>query len=129
MVRVYKRLRECWKKAIVLFSIGLVISLFIRQNLNPANTIFFSDILFVIAMVFIISALWELVSNLGLFNGMVFGARCFYRIFRKRIGPSAEVKEEYINFVNARRKYGDISILLLIGIGFLGMSVLPVLLV
>jgi hypothetical protein len=76
-------------------------------------------------MVFILFALAELVSNIGFFNNMVFGAKCLYRILRKRLGPSAQVNDEYIEFVYTRGKYGDVPLLLLTGLGLLGISLLP----
>ena len=121
------RLKEHRKRIAVLFSIGLVISLLLRRNLISADIMFLSDMFFIISMVFIISALWELVSNMGLFNSMVFGAKCLYRIFRRNISPSSQVKDEYIEYVNSRQKYSGVSTLLLIGIGFLGISVIPIL--
>ena len=128
VTRMIKKLQEYWLKTVILFSIGLVISLLIRRNLNSAGGMFISDMFFIIAMVFIVTAIWELVSNMGLFNSMVFGAKCFYRIFRKTIKPSTQVKEEYIEYVQGRRKFGSVPLLLLIGMGFLGISILPVLL-
>ena len=125
---MHERTRRYWKKPVVLFFIGLLISFLIRRNLNMAGAMFFSDLFFIIAIVFIITGLAELVSNMGLFNSMVFGGKCLYRIFRQRLGTSAELKDEYIEYANTRRKYSGVSLLLIIGLGFLGISVLPILL-
>jgi hypothetical protein len=76
-------------------------------------------------MVFILFALAELVSNLGFFNSMVFGTKCLYRIISKNLGSSVQVKEEYLDYVKARGKYGDVAFLLLTGLGLLGISLLP----
>ena len=83
-----------------------------------------SDMFFIIAIVFIITGLMELVLNTGFFNSMAFGGKCLYRIFRRRLGPSAQLKEEYIEYANTRRKFAGISLLLITGMGFLGISVL-----
>jgi len=128
MANMHIRFKEYWKKTVVLFFIGLVIFLFLRRNLVLADSTFISDMFFIIAMVYIISALWELVSNMGLFNSMAFGAKCFYRLFMKRLGPSEQVKDEYIEYVNSREKFGDVPLLFLVGIGLLGISFIPVIL-
>jgi hypothetical protein len=129
---MHKQLQEYWKKALVLLFIGLTLSVFINlklhnlQNINLREGILFSDVFFVCAMVFILFSFAELVSNLGFFNSMVFGTKCLYRLIRKRLGPSAQVKDEYLDYINTRGKYGDVSLLLLTGLGLLGISLLPI---
>lgn len=125
---MYKRLQQYWKKIVVLFFIGFAINLLVNRNFNLTDGVFLSDMFFIIAMVFIVSASWELVSNLGLFNSMVFGTKCFYRVFRQKIASSEKVKDEYLEFTKTRHKYGSVSLLLLIGIGLLGIAALPILL-
>lgn len=100
-------------------------SFLINYGLGVTGRIFFSNLFFITAMVFIIPALWQIVSNIGLFNGFVFGTKLIYRLIRKKQVSSAMVKDEYVDYVNSRVKFTDAAALLAMGIVLLIISVLP----
>lgn len=115
------------KRIVVLLSVGLVLSLVMKRSMGVSGALFFSNMLFIISIVFITTALWQLVLNMGLFNSMIFGGKCLYRIFTKKLGTSPALKDEYVEYTNSRSKYTGIPVLLAIGLGMLGLSVLPIL--
>ena len=127
-MKMHGHTQDKWKKPVVLLFVGLVISLFLKPySSGLAGGVFLSDMLFIIALVFIVTGLGEFVLNTGFFNSLVFGGKCLYRIFRRRLASSSGLKDEYIEFTNTRLKFEGISLLLLIGFGFLGVSVLSIL--
>ena len=113
-------LRMGLRKALVLLAIGAALSylMHIRWSIQ------FADIFFICAMMFFLVALMEIVSNIGFFNGLAFGTKSWFRIFRNRIRPSSETKDEYVDYVKNRRKFTDIPMLLLIALVLFIMSVL-----
>jgi hypothetical protein len=128
VARIYTALQKYWKKSLILFFLGSGLSFLINRNIHKLNNsggVFLNDMLFITAMVFILFGLAELVSNIGFFNSMVFGTKCLYRLITKKLKSSALVKDEYIEFVNSRGKYSDVTLLLFTGLGLLILSLLP----
>jgi len=107
-----------YKKIAVMTAAGVVLSLFI-----PSEHML-SDMFFIISMVFFVSGLSKLIYNSGVFNSMVFGSKLIYRIFRKNIGASASLKDEYVEYTKSRVKYGDAGKMLLISLFWFVVSVL-----
>ena len=113
-----------WKKALIMFSVGIVFGLLINRNFSASPTYFISDMLFICAMVFLVCGLYQFVSNMGIFNSMVFGTKTLARLFRSKLGPSEQVKDEYIDYVKSRRKFTDVIQLLVISVVLIIISVL-----
>ena len=124
MIIVREQIFGIRKKIMILFFVGVALSLFLKSSLGLSSHMFFVDMFFVISMMFLFCALFEIVSNSGFFNGLVFGSKCVYRIFKSQLGTSAEVGDEYIEYINSRHKSGDVSALLFVGIIFFAVSVL-----
>ena len=118
--RLVNGIRGIWKKAAIMIALGVGLSLL----LNGRQGISLSDAFFVCSMVFFLTALMQIVRNIGFLNSAIFGSKALYRLFRNKLGPSTTVKDEYVDYVNSRRKFRDIPLLLIIGAVFLLLSIL-----
>jgi len=112
------------KKLISLLITGFVLSLFIKWAFNTGWKNFLSDTIFCISMVFLLYGLWEIVLNLGFFNGLVYGAKCLKDLWKSKLKSSVYLKDDYIDFVRSRKKRYDYKLLILLGIALLFISVL-----
>ncbi|MCL2006589.1 MAG: DUF3899 domain-containing protein [Treponema sp.] len=121
MIDKFKKIRF---KALVMLLAGIIFSIVFQRNLTLERSVYASNMIFMCTMIFIITGLSQLVSNIGLFNSMVFGTKSLFRLFKSKLGPSEQVKEEYVEYVRNRKQYGEIPQLLIIGAVLLGLSVL-----
>lgn len=118
------RLYRAWKKIAILLCVGFVMSFFLKARLNLSGVAFLSDMFFTVSMVFFLYVLWEVVNNMGIFNSLKFGTKSFVRLIKSKLGPSEQVKQEYVDYVSSRPRRGDIAELLLCGGVLLALSVL-----
>jgi len=99
--------------------IGFVLSYFLNDRWGIA----FADSFFVCSMLFIVVALWQIICNLGFFTGVTYGTKSFFRLFRNKIISSTELKDEYAEYVENRRKFTDMPVLFIIGLLLLLLAV------
>ena len=122
--KMLNNLQKIWKKSLIMLSAGVLLSLFINRNSDKTSDVFFSDMFFISSMIFLISGFTQFVSNTGMFNSLVFGTKTLSRLFKSKLGPSEKIKDEYFEFTESRKKYGDIPQLLIIGAALMLISVL-----
>ena len=119
------RLKLIKRKIVVLSAVGAVLSLFLqRKNYIYDERVILSDMFFMIAICFMLTALAEIVSNSGFFNSLVFGTKHLLRLIQNRLDPSDEVKDEYVEYIRNRQMYNDINILLSISLALFLVSVI-----
>ena len=118
------KFRKSSKKIIVMLSTGILISLLFLRNSSSSPDYFLSDMFFLTAMIFLICGLYQFISNVGIFNSFVFGTKSLAKLFRSKLGPSEQVKDEYLEYTQSRSKYGDTLQLIIISAGLLLISVL-----
>lgn len=112
--------RSKWKKYLVLFIISVVFSFFMNYRWG----ITFADALFIGAMTFFFVALMQIVSNLGSFTGLSYGTKTLFRIMKNKHKSSTDIRDDYVEHINNRRRFTDSSVLLLISLLLFLLSVL-----
>ena len=111
-------------KVVILFVVGIFISSLLNRNVNAAGVMLVSNTLFVTSMCFILVALMQFVSNVGLFNGVTFGTKSLVKIIKRKFEGSEKEKEEYIKYIESKKKFSDTAKLLIIGAALTLCSVL-----
>lgn len=113
------------KKILLIFIVGLFLSIYFNYTFNTGRKTFLSDILFCISMVFLLRGLWEFVMKVGLFNGFIYGTRTFVNLLKSNLVSSEYLMEDYLDYVkNQQEKEYDVLMLICVGSLFLVLSIL-----
>ena len=113
-----------WKKAALLIAIGALLSLFLQQSGVSSRTVFLTDTLFWVGMSFFVCGLFSLVHNIGAFNGLIYGTKCGFAVFKGKQKSSREMIDGYVDFCNGRRRFTDMPQLMVSALIFFALSVL-----
>lgn len=112
------------RKLIILVLIGIIIAFVLHQSMGLTGWRFASDLFFTLSMVFFISALGQLVSNLGMFNSFIYGFKCFFQIFKNKKSRAGEMRDGYLEYVQSRPQKTGTWVLALFAAVFTALSVL-----
>jgi len=113
-----------WKKAVLLITIGVFFSLFLQRTGVGSRAVFVTDTLFWIGMSFFVCGLVSLVHNIGAFNGLIYGTKCGFAVFKGKQKSSREMIDGYVDFCNGRRRFTDMPQLMVSALVFFALSVL-----
>lgn len=118
-------LKNVWKKIVLLFTVGLVVSVVRMGVTGAAEGTYLTDALFTIGSVFLFFGLGGLVKNLGMFNSLKYGTKCLLHIVQgKRHVASDQMVGGYMEYVKSRPKAKDVPWTLACAAAFLIFSAL-----
>lgn len=126
MSGIIASIRAAWKKIAVAAVIGIVVSVIMQRRYATSIGVFASNAFFSVGMTFLLAALFGLVSNLGVFNSVVFSGKTVMKVLRNdRKKPGEE--SDYADYVISRKKRGGVAVLFLFAVLFLMISALTAL--
>jgi hypothetical protein len=113
-----------WKKALLVSFLGILVSVFLLSASVGSRSTFFTDALFWVGMSFFVFGLASLSHNMGAFNGLIYGAKCAFEVFRGRQKTSRQMIDGYVDFCSDRRRFKDVPQLMVCAFTFFSLSVI-----
>jgi ABC-type siderophore export system fused ATPase/permease subunit len=110
------------KKITALTLIGVVVAFWLQKNIGLTGPRFLSDLFFILAMVFLICSLGELIGNLGTFNSLKYSFKNFQRLLKNQKMTPEEKKDGYFAYVNSRPRYRDVAVMMFFSVLFIAIS-------
>lgn len=123
MGKIRKLLDGFWKKAVRLIAIGVLLSFFLLRSGASSRAVFLTDTLFWIGMSFFVCGLVSLVHNIGAFNGLIYGTKSGFAVFKGKQKSSREMIDGYVDFCNGRRRFTDMPQLMVSALVFFALSI------
>ena len=113
-----------WKKALLVSLLGVLVSVFLLSASLGSRSAFLTDALFWVGMSFFVFGLASLSHNMGAFNGLIYGAKCAFEVFRGKQKTSRQMIDGYVDFCSGRRRFKDVPQLMVCALIFISMSVI-----
>ena len=110
-------------KAVILFTIGAVFSIFARQSKSVPALIILVDMLFSAGMVFLILGLIHMVGNANMFASTTYSFKTIKELFRGQMQKAEDMKEDYLEYRSTRKTYDDVPHLMISALILMALSV------
>lgn len=116
--------RKHWKTAVVLLVVGVVLFIIRQLYRGVWGLVFLSDLLFTVAMVYLIWGLIHTIGNMDMFASLIWGTKCLVRLIRGKQDSSQRMRDGYLEYVQSRRRHTDVPMLMVLAAGFFILSLL-----